>query len=337
MDDFSNTYSDDELIAVFARLFPHGFAGADVRRVLAPEGWERSPLVALFHPSAEQRYQEAVRMHENVERMRLARGPGKESSPRTPEPPPTRAEFVDDPDDVVAADEEISRLVGTCLWDVFSDSHDVLDEDGREVSLGSFRASAGFLADRLNEQVKAGQVQGPAIDAATRADEVHAMMRAALPDMNNELLFQFMKEQQTGPYDYMDFYLGTQSIAHRADLGPVYRMIFTRLKALDFDWKYSFPRLHLVDFRPLKERLDAEKAEAAGEPEWAGYSPEEQLAKDEANREKDREIAEMRESLDEGYRESVAAALDRPPPCTVQSYREVFGDWPTGWPPTADE
>ncbi|MCE9534181.1 MAG: hypothetical protein K8T89_24140 [Planctomycetes bacterium] len=330
MGDFSTRYAEDELIAIVAKLFPQGFAGADVRRTLAPEGWDKSPLLALFHPSPEQRFQEALRMHENMEAMRLARG--KELPP---EPPPTLADFVDDSDDVIAPDEEISRLVGMCLWDIFSDSHDVLDEGGREISLGSFRASAGFLADRLNEQVKNGQVQGPAIDAATRAEEVHKAMRAAMPQMNNDLLFQFMKEQQTGPYDYMDFYLGTQSIAHRADLGPVYRMIFTRLKALDLDWKYTFPRLHLVDMRPLKEQLDAQKAEESGEPDWAGYSPEKELADDETNREKDRELAEMRESLDEGYRESVAAALNGPPPLIVESYQKIFGDWPTGWPPTA--
>lgn len=334
MDDFSNSYSEEELIAVFAKLFPQGFAGSDVRRTLAPEGWDKSPLLALFHPSAEQRFQESLQMHQNIEKMRLASGSAGKELP--PAPPPTRADFVDDAEDIIAPDEEISRLVGTCLWDVFSDGHDVLDEGGREVSLGSFRASAGFLADRLNEQVKAGQVQGPAIDAATRAEEVHKMMREAMPEMNNDLLFQFMKEQQTGPYDYMDCYLGTQSIAHRADLGPVYRMIFTRLRALDLDWKYTFPRLHLVDMRPLKEHLDAQKAEESGEPDWAGYCPEKELANDEANREKDRELAEMRESLDEGYRESVAASLNEPPPLIVRSYREIYGDWPDGWPPTED-
>ena len=333
MDDFSNTYSEDELIALFARLFPQGFAGADVRRTLAPEGWDKSPLLALFHPSPEQRLQESLRMRENMDELRRARGgQGKETPPG---PVPTLADFCEDPPDAVAPDEEISRLVGMCLWDVFSDSHDVLDDGGREVSLGSFRASAGFLANRLNEQVKAGQVEGPAIDAATRAEEVHKAMREAMPGMNNDLLFQFMKEHQTGPYDYMDFYLGTGSIAHRADLGPVYRMIFTRLKALDLDWKYTFPRLHLVDMRPLKERLDAQKAETSGEPDWAGYSPEKELANEEADREKDRELARMRESLDDGYRDAVAAALTEPPPLIVQSYRDIFGDWPNGWPPVA--
>lgn len=336
MADFSNSYSEAELIAVFAKLFPQGFGGADVRGTLAPEGWDKSPLLALFHPSPEQRFQEALQMRRNMDELRLARGGGKEPPP---EPLPTRADFVADPDEVIAPEEELSRLIGMCLWDVFSESHDVLDESGRELSLGSFRASAGFLAERLNEQVKAGQVGGPAIDAAARADEVQKMLGAALPGMNNEmnndLLFQFLKEHQTGPYDYLDFYLGTSSIAHRADLGPVYRLIFTRLKALDLDWKYSFPRLGLVDLRPLKESLDAQKAEESGEPDWAGYRPEQELANDEMRREKDRELAKMRESLDESYREAIAAALNGPPPLTVQCYREIFGDWPTGWPPTA--
>jgi len=215
-DDFSNSYSEDELIAVFAKLFPQGFAGADVRCTLAPEaGQIAAPRPLSSQP--EQRFQEALRMHQNMEKMRLARG---QRGNELPEPPPTLADFIDHPEDAIAPDEEISRLIGTCLWDIFSDSHDVLDEGGREISLGSFRASAGFLADRLNEQVKTDQVQGPAIDAATRADEVQKAMRAAMPETNNDLLFQFMKEHQTGPYDYMDFYLGTRSIAHRPTSAP---------------------------------------------------------------------------------------------------------------------
>ncbi len=324
-----NTYTEDELIAVFSKLFPQGFAGADIRRAIAPGGWESSPLVALFHPSAEQRYEEAVRIHANMA--------GLLRKDKSPSPAPTREEFVDDSDDALAPDEEISRLVGMCLWDIFSESHDVLDDAGRELSLGSFRASAGFLADRLNEQVKAGFVRGPAIDAQTRAAEVQKQMRELMPGMGSDLMFEFMKEHQTGPYDYMDFYMGTSSIAGRADLSPVYRMIFTRLKALDLDWKYSFPRLHLVDMRPLKEELDARESEESGEPDWLNYSPETELAKDEENREKDRELAEMRESLDDGYRESVEAALKLPPPTTVRAYADVFGDFPSGWPPNAND
>src|SRR5580704_10141727 len=121
MDDFSNSYSEDELIAVFAKLFPQGFAGADVRCALFPEGWDKSPLLALFHPSPEQRFQETLRMHQNMKEMRLGRGSGGKELP--PDPPPTLADFSDDPEDAIAPDEEISRLVGMCLWDIFSDSH----------------------------------------------------------------------------------------------------------------------------------------------------------------------------------------------------------------------
>jgi len=55
----------------------------------------------------------------------------------------------------VDTEAEVRELVGLCLWDVFSDSHDVLASDGRRLELGSFRASGGFLAEVLNRQVGA--------------------------------------------------------------------------------------------------------------------------------------------------------------------------------------
>ena len=64
--------------------------------------------------------------------------------------------------------------------------------------------------------------------------------------------------RQTGTtqYDYMSFYLGTSWVSQRADLTPVYEMIFRRLRRRGLDWIYHFPRLYAVDFRPLKEALD---------------------------------------------------------------------------------
>ena len=67
MTDFADKrLSDAELEAEFQRLFPQGFAGADVLGELAPEGWEKSPLVAVNHPSVEQCYEEAVWSHRNL-------------------------------------------------------------------------------------------------------------------------------------------------------------------------------------------------------------------------------------------------------------------------------
>ena len=45
--------------------------------------------------------------------------------------------------------DEPAELLGLCLWDVFSDNHQVIAADGRVVHLGSFRGSAGVIADFL--------------------------------------------------------------------------------------------------------------------------------------------------------------------------------------------
>ncbi len=277
--------SDPELFAAFERLFPQGFAGADVLQDLVPEGWHNSPLLAVFHPSAEQLYHESLAFHRNMLSWRRL----DDTRPLPPEP--TMAEIAARPrDDSIEVEREVRELVGRCLWDIFSDNHDVVAADGRRLDLGSFRGSGDFIADMLNRQT------------------------------------------QTRQYDYMDFYLGTIWINDRADLGPVYRMIFRRLRAHGLDWVYRFPRIYAIDLRPLKKVLDEKK----DEPEWLNYSPSESLAKEEEEKKHDRELAEFRESLDEGYREAVAKAQDAPPPPTVQAYKDVYGDYPRGWPPEAE-
>ena len=50
---------------------------------------------------------------------------------------------------------EVRELVGQCLWDLFSDGHQVTATDGRVLDLGSFRVSGGFLAEILNRQTGA--------------------------------------------------------------------------------------------------------------------------------------------------------------------------------------
>ena len=91
---------------------------------------------------------------------------------------------------------------------------------------------------------------------------------------------------------------------------------------------YHFPRLHAIDFRPLKEALDQKN-----EADWLNYSPTDALAKEAEQKEHDRELAEFRESLDEGHREAVEEALNSPPPTTVLAYEEVYRCFPRGWPP----
>ena len=133
---------------------------------------------------------------------------------------------------------------------------------------------------------------------------------------------------------YLAFSMGTGAVSSRADLRPVYEMIFRRLRGRGMDWEYHFPRLQVVDMRPLKKQLDEQKR--GDDPEWAEYDPSSALEEDLQDQKRDEEIAEMRHSLDEGYRESVAEAQDQAPPATVQAYQNVYGQSPKGWPPVAE-
>src|SRR5579864_537506 len=47
----------------------------------------------------------------------------------------------------------VAELVGRCLWDVFSNQHDVIAPDGRLVHLGSFRYAGECIAEYLNRRM----------------------------------------------------------------------------------------------------------------------------------------------------------------------------------------
>ena len=278
--------TDAELKEFFDRLFPHSFAGADVLAEIAPEGWERSPLLACFHPSVEQVFKEQVRIHRNLEELvRLRREREPDNPKLAPQTGPTleevRADWKDEP---VNVREEVTELVGLCLWDVFSDNHDVIAADGRGADIGSFRGAGRFLAEYLT---------GP-------NDDLWSM-------------------------DYCRFYMGTIWLSQRADLTPVYAMIFRRLKSLGADWEFHFPQLGLVDLSPLREALEQGKP---GE-----YSPSEAFGKEQAERERQEELERFRADLAEGNAQARQAALDGPPPATVRAYQTVYGRDPKGWPP----
>ncbi|MBI2478339.1 MAG: hypothetical protein HYV60_06770, partial [Planctomycetia bacterium] len=148
MNDFErDRYDDQECVDAFRRLFPQGFAAEDVIAEIAPEGWDQSPLVAIFHPSLEQVFREAVDSHHNIQELSRSRG-------KAVEPPPTleqvRERFKETP---VEPLREPAELVGRCVWDIFSDNHDVLGPDDRVLDMGSFRGAGGFIADELNRQI----------------------------------------------------------------------------------------------------------------------------------------------------------------------------------------
>jgi hypothetical protein len=52
----------------------------------------------------------------------------------------------------VKQDEEVTELVGLCLWDLFSDNHEVIVADGRVADIGSFRGAGAFLDEYLTRE-----------------------------------------------------------------------------------------------------------------------------------------------------------------------------------------
>lgn len=278
-------FSDAELHAFFDRLFPNGFAGPDVLAELAPDGWERSPLLACFHPSVEQKYAERLQFHEGLQSLRNAwrsrRGTtdADEAQSATPTLEDVRREHQPTP---VNVDEEVTELVGLCLWDVFSDNHEVIAGDGRSVDIGSFRG-AGALLDELLTRHEDGWHRD----------------------------------------DYMRFYLGTIWISRRADLAPVYAMIFRRLKAVGADWVYHFPEIHLTDLTVLKRKDETAETYSVSEAAVAELEAQKRRA----------DIERMGAKLRAANAEAREDAMDREPPATVRAYRHVYGRDPRGWPP----
>ena len=131
--------SEVELHALFDGLFPSGFAGPDVLDQIAPEGWERSPLLACFHPSIERIFEERLLMHRNLEELRRMRRRRDGSLADESSPVPTledvRKEYEPSP---VQQDDEVTELVGLCLWDIFSDNHEVIGRTAAGPTSGLF-------------------------------------------------------------------------------------------------------------------------------------------------------------------------------------------------------
>jgi hypothetical protein len=190
--------------AACVKLFERFFINAQgLLAEFAPEGWEKSPLFFIFHPTPQQQYEEALRIHKNM--SSLLRHADKQDEPDEPK----LADFLNQKQEKEANPvEEIINIIGHCLWDIFSDNHDIISANGKVYDLGSFRGSGGFIAEYINNH---------------------------FPEISSR-------------YDYLDFYMGSIFVQDRADLTPVYQWIFKHLRSLECDWIYSFPRIYAISF-----------------------------------------------------------------------------------------
>jgi hypothetical protein len=275
---------------LFERLFLNGLSDSALVNELAPAGWDRSPLLLVSHPTAEQVYEETLRLQENLKRLLR-----KESRSPEKEPPlildAVRRDMIDRASNPM---EECADLLGNCLWDIFSDNHDVVTAEGLLVDLGSFRGAAGFIADFRHRRT---------------------CTQDGLGDRG----------------DYLEFYMGTVAVRHRADLTPVYELIFRRMRQIGLSWQYIHPRLYAIDLRSLADLAEDDT------PEALRYDPTERFWREQQLAERQTELAEFRQSLNEDYRASVQDVCNSPPPATVRAYQRVYGRDPDGWPPRVED
>ncbi|MEO5954139.1 MAG: hypothetical protein ABIR36_00380, partial [Nitrospiraceae bacterium] len=120
---------------------------------------------------------------------------------KTQEEPP-------EPDKPVEPIAECAELLGQCLWDIFSDNHEVRTAEGKCVDLGSFRSSERFIADFWE-------------DPSGDGSPLHSC-------------------------GYFQFNMGTIWSSQRADLSPVYALIFRRLRSGGLEWRYVHPHMFLA-------------------------------------------------------------------------------------------
>jgi hypothetical protein len=123
--------------------------------------------------------------------------------------------------------------------------------------------------------------------------------------------------------DSLRFYRGTIWISRRADLMPVYAIIFRRLKAVGADCVYHFPELKLVQLTPVNDTDESGNEYSVPRAAVAELAAPQRHAEVERFRTEQREVsARVRED-----------AMDWPPPAIVRAYRRVYGRGSRGWPP----
>jgi hypothetical protein len=189
-------------------------------------------LLSCFHPSPEQIFKEHLRIHHNIKKLIH----DKEQGGPEPTLEDIRAKWKDTPVNVT---DEVTELVGRCLWDIFSCNHEVVAADGRLADTGSFRGSSAFIDDYLRKK---------------------------------------WEKSMSREGDYMRFYMGTSWLQVRGDLKIVYAMIFRRLKLLGADWVYHFPAIHFVDLMPLRKELEPPTVYSPSESWEASQEDEQQQA-----------------------------------------------------------
>ena len=144
-DEKTNIKSDEECNQLLLIIFE---SPIKLLTQFAPNGWKNSEFIKLRHPTPEQQLEEHIRITENLKSLSKNKEKKVEDDK---EDVKTLEDFQYDDLNSINELEEFIYILGLTVYDIFSDNHEVRGEDGKEYDLGSFRGSAGFIADFINE------------------------------------------------------------------------------------------------------------------------------------------------------------------------------------------
>jgi len=230
------------------------------------------------------------------------------------------------PDEVRAAlatgadpsDHASLELLGCCLWDIFSDNHDVVDAEGRVYHLGSFRGTGDFLADRMEIRYPDDPgfdyvdfymgtcgVDGPAA--------VYRWIFEGLKEAGCDWIYAFPRIQllKLGDPSRPDVALAGEDPASGSDDPPAGGTTHDPTGGTTHD--------------PTGGTADPP---AGGTGDRRGDAADD----DPDARTRERSLREFAASLDRAHEEAVRKAREQPLPATVAAYRAVYGRLPEGWP-----
>ncbi len=269
MSSMENYKSDKECTEVLKVIFDD--ADTLLNRV-APQGWKQSVYFLFLHPVREETEESLKSRQKTIDFLKGLIAQGADFDIESLEPVDLSK---------INEREDLFYLLGLTAYDIFSNNHSVVAQDGEEYHLGSMRGSGEFIAHFINKNFKIGKSK----------------------------------------YGYLDFYMGTEMREDTVDLKPFYEYIFSKLKSQKCDWKYSFPRMHLISFPKKEETINP-----------AEYNAHEAVLKEMKDKEEAAKADEFRNKLDAQFEKEFEAAKYKPLIPVVQAYKNVFGYLPQGHP-----
>lgn len=113
---------------------------------LAPDGWKNSPYKLNLYPARKDDSEDVASLNEYIKSLMPKSDVGLEHS--------IFQDFMKEMEikpKITNPYEEFLDLFGAVLWCIFSNNHEVFDENEYVYDIGSFRGSGGFIADFLNK------------------------------------------------------------------------------------------------------------------------------------------------------------------------------------------